>query len=66
MTLLAMLARDAKVGVLIAESDAETLLRAQPVLYLRDGKLVNPETMAEGGRVYRFPAPQARRAALDA
>jgi ABC-type lipoprotein export system ATPase subunit len=66
MTLLAALAREAKVAVLIADSDAEALLRADPVLYLRDGKLVNPEPVGERGRVYRFPAAVSRGAALDA
>lgn len=66
MTLLAMLAGEAKVGVLIAANDAEPLLSAQPVLYLRDGKLVNPEPVGERARVYRFPGPESRRAALDA
>jgi ABC-type lipoprotein export system ATPase subunit len=66
MTLLATLAREAKVAVLIADSDAEALLRAEPVLYLRDGKLVNPEPMGERGRVYPFPAVGSRAAALDA
>lgn len=66
MTLLAALAREAKVAVLIADSDAEALLRADPVLYLRDGKLVNPEPVGERGKVYRFPATVSRGAALDA
>jgi putative ABC transport system ATP-binding protein len=73
MTLLATLAREAKVAVLIAESDAEALLRAQPVLYLCDGRLVNPEPVGGAprqdgvvGRIYRFPDASSRAAALDA
>jgi putative ABC transport system ATP-binding protein len=66
MTLLATLAHEAKVAVLITDSDAEALLRAQPVLYLRDGKLVNPEPVGGRGRVYRFPPASSRAAALDA
>ena len=66
MTLLGMLAREAKVAVLITDSDAEALLRAQVVLYLRDGKLVNPQDAEVRGRLYRFPAAAFSRAALDA
>lgn len=66
MTLLAALAREAKLAVLIADSDAEALLRAEPILYLRDGTLVNPEPAGEGGRLYRFPVTSSRSAALDA
>jgi ABC-type lipoprotein export system ATPase subunit len=66
MTLLAALAREAKVAVLIADSDAEALLRAEPLLYLRDGKLINPESASGRGKVYRFPAAGSRAAALDA
>jgi ABC-type lipoprotein export system ATPase subunit len=66
MTLLHALARDARVAVLITDSDAEALLRAEPVLYLRQGKLVNPEPAGVRGRLYRLPAPADRGAALDA
>jgi len=64
MTLLTTLAREAKVAVLITDSDAEALLRAQPVLYLRDGRLVNPEPA--GATLYRFPAAADRAGARDA
>jgi ABC-type lipoprotein export system ATPase subunit len=63
MVLLGSLAREAKVAVLVTDVDAEALIRAEPILYLRDGKLVNPEPSAERGRLYSFPAPRARRAA---
>jgi len=68
MTLLGMLARDAKVAVLITDSDAEPLVAAaaEPVLYLRDGKLVNSQDAQERGRLYRFPAAAAGTQALDA
>ena len=66
MVLLASLAREAKVAVLIADADAEALLHADPVLYLSDGKLVNPEPTSERGRLYRFPAAGSRRSAADA
>lgn len=63
MALLGSLAREAKVAVLVTNADAEALIRAEPILYLRDGELVNPEPSAERGRLYSFPAPRARRAA---
>jgi putative ABC transport system ATP-binding protein len=66
MTLLAMLAREAKVAVLITDSDAEALVPAQPVLYLLDGKLVDPQDAEVRGRLYSFPAAAFSRAALDA
>ncbi|HMH46397.1 MAG TPA: ATP-binding cassette domain-containing protein [Solirubrobacteraceae bacterium] len=66
MMLLSSLAQDAKVAVLITDSNAESLLRAEPILYLRDGRLVDPEPMSERGRVYRFPQAGSRRAAGDA
>jgi len=66
MVLLSALAHDARVAVMITASDAQTLLRADPVVYLRDGKLIGPELSSEGGRVYRFPAVGSRRAASDA
>jgi ABC-type lipoprotein export system ATPase subunit len=66
MQLLASLAREAKVAVLVTSGDADALLRAEPILYLCDGKLVNPEPISERGRVYRFPAARSRQAAADA
>jgi putative ABC transport system ATP-binding protein len=63
MVLLGSLAREARVAVLVADVDAEALIRAEPILYLRDGKLVNPEPSAERGRLYSFPSTQSRRAA---
>jgi len=66
MMLLSELARKAGVAVLVADSDAEALLRADPILYLRDGKLVDSEPMSERGKVYQFPSTESRRAAADA
>jgi putative ABC transport system ATP-binding protein len=67
MLLLSQLAREAKVAVLVTASDAHALLRADPILYLRDGTLVDPEPAEELGRLYRFPpASSSRRAAADA
>jgi ABC-type lipoprotein export system ATPase subunit len=64
MVLLSSLAREARVGVLIADSDAETLIRADPILYLSHGRLLDPSE-AEQARVYRFPSGP-RAAAADA
>ena len=66
MVLLSALARQARVAVLITDSDAEALLRADPILYLRDGKLVDPEPISERGKVYQFPSAGSRRVAADA
>jgi ABC-type lipoprotein export system ATPase subunit len=66
MLLLGSLAREAKVAVLITDSNAEALLRADPILYLAGGKLVNPEPTGEQGRILHFPAGGLRRAAADA
>jgi len=64
MALLSMLAREAKVAVLMTDSDAQALLRADPVLYMREGKLLGSEPQGERGRLYRFPASGSRAAAL--
>jgi putative ABC transport system ATP-binding protein len=66
MVLLSSLAREARVAVLITDGNAEALLRADPILYLRDGKLINPEPMSERGRIYRLPSVGSRPAAADA
>jgi ABC-type lipoprotein export system ATPase subunit len=61
MVLLATLAHRAGAAVLVTARDAQTLLRADPVLYLRDGQLVLPER--ETGSVVQFPPGGVRRAA---
>jgi putative ABC transport system ATP-binding protein len=66
MLLLAELARKARVAVLIAERDAEALVGADPIIYLRDGRLIDPESLGEAGRVYQFPPRGSQRAAADA
>jgi putative ABC transport system ATP-binding protein len=63
MALLSELARKARVAVLITASDAQTLLGVEPIHYLRDGKLIDPEPMSERGKIYRFPPTGSRRAA---
>ncbi|MHB1538059.1 MAG: ABC transporter ATP-binding protein [Solirubrobacteraceae bacterium] len=64
MALLACLARDARVAVLVADSDAETLLGCTTLLCLSAGRLIDSTAATEGARVYRLPA-RARDAAAD-
>jgi putative ABC transport system ATP-binding protein len=66
MVLLATLAHEARVAVLIAASDAQALVRADPILYLRDGRLIDAEPDGERGKVYRLPTLSSRRASSDA
>lgn len=66
MVLLSSLAREAKVAVLITDSGAEALVRADPILYLCDGKLLDSQPMSARGRIYQFPPDRSHRAALDA
>lgn len=65
MVLLSSLAREAKVAVLIADSDSEALIGADPILYMSEGKLVSSTTVNERGRVYQFPG-RPRPAAVEA
>ena len=64
MVLLATLARREGAAVLVTARDTEALLGADPILYLRDGELVDPEP--ERGKVVRLPSGASRRAAADA
>jgi putative ABC transport system ATP-binding protein len=66
MHLLAMLAREGRVAVLITDNNDETLLRADPVLYLCDGRLVTPEPRSGHGTVLDFPTARSSRTAADA
>jgi putative ABC transport system ATP-binding protein len=66
MVLLSSLAREARVGVLIASTDADALLRAEPIVYLRDGKLIHPPSDDDRGKLYQLPSAGSRRAAIDA
>jgi putative ABC transport system ATP-binding protein len=65
MVLLQALAYEANVAVLVTDSEATALIRADPLLYLNDGRLVNAPTPAKGGKVYEFPG-RSRQAAADA
>jgi len=64
MVLLASLAR-LGVAVLVTDSDATALIRADPILYLNGGRLVNTPTPAKRANVYEFPG-RSRQAAADA
>lgn len=66
VALLAELARRARVAVLATCADAHSLLGADPILYLRDGRLIDYEPEPELGKVYAFPPVGSRRAAADA
>jgi putative ABC transport system ATP-binding protein len=66
MTLLSELAHQARVAVLVTDSDAEALLGAHPIHYLRDGQLVDPEPVSERGKLYHFPSRGSQRPAANA
>jgi energy-coupling factor transporter ATP-binding protein EcfA2 len=66
MALLASLAQEAKVAVLVADTGAGDILRADPVLYLRDGKLLGVDTTDQEGKLYKLPTAASRRSAADA
>jgi putative ABC transport system ATP-binding protein len=63
MALLASLAENAKVAVLVSDSNADALLRCDPVLYLNEGRFATAALPAQLGRVYPFPARPAQSAA---
>jgi putative ABC transport system ATP-binding protein len=65
MALLAALANDAKVAVLVTDTGATAMLRADPILYLRAGKLVTEDTAGAGGDLYRLPVASSGLAADD-
>jgi putative ABC transport system ATP-binding protein len=66
MALLVSLAKEARVAVLVTDSNAKALLQANPIRYLRDGKLIDGEPVSGPAKVYRFPDGGARRAAANA
>jgi ABC-type lipoprotein export system ATPase subunit len=66
MALLASLAHDARVAVLVADTGAGQILRAHPILYMRDGKIISPEPRNELGKLYTLPMPMTRTSAADA
>jgi putative ABC transport system ATP-binding protein len=66
MALLASLAHEAKVAVLVADTGAGQILCADPVLYMRDGKLIGADPVDETGKLYTLPTPTSRPSAADA
>jgi putative ABC transport system ATP-binding protein len=66
MALLALLARDARLAVLVTDTGAGSVLLADPILYLRDGRLATVETPGELGKLYQLPSAAGRRFAADA
>ena len=50
LALFQSLARDAKMAVLITDTDATALMRARPILYLRDGELLNEGSEKDRGQ----------------
>jgi putative ABC transport system ATP-binding protein len=65
MALLQALAHEARVAVLISDTNATALIRAESLLYLQGGRLVNAPAPAKPGNVYEFPG-RSRYAAADA
>ncbi len=65
MVLLQALAHEARVAVLISDTNATALIRADSLLYLNGGRLVNAPMPAKGGKVYEFPG-RSRQAVADA
>jgi putative ABC transport system ATP-binding protein len=65
MVLLCSLAHDARVAVLVTDSNSETLVGVDSVHYLRGGRFVNPAATAHPGKIYQFPG-RSRLAAADA
>jgi putative ABC transport system ATP-binding protein len=65
MVLLSSLAHDARVAVLLTDSDSEALIRADSILYLQGGRLVNAAAGAKTGNVYELPR-RSRQAVADA
>ena len=65
MALLSSLAHDAKVAVLITDPSARAITGADPILYMRDGRLTggDPATQAT---VYHLPSVGSPRTAADA
>jgi hypothetical protein len=63
MVLLTSLAREAKVAVLLTDTDPGALIGADSVMYLCDGSLVKAQPTGERGQLYRFPGRSGQFAA---
>jgi len=66
MRLLRSLAREAKVAVMVTDSDAGAMLGADPVLYLRDGRITGADPATEVAEVIQLSGVARRRSAADA
>jgi ABC-type lipoprotein export system ATPase subunit len=66
MLLLQSLAREAKVAVLVTDAGAGSLLGADPILYMREGRLSGSEPAGEMGQVIQLPSVASHRSAADA
>jgi lipoprotein-releasing system ATP-binding protein len=66
MQLLSSLAHDGGVAVLVADTGASDIVRADPMLYLRDGELIGGAPEAEPSKLYTLPTAISRRSAADA
>ena len=66
MGLLASLASDAKVAVLVADTSVGEMLRADPILYLREGRLIGADTLDQTSKLYTLPTKTSHPSAADA
>lgn len=66
MELLAAIAYEAGMAVLVADTNAGQLLRVDPIIYMRDGKLIGAEPADERGKLYKLPTPASHPSAADA
>jgi putative ABC transport system ATP-binding protein len=66
MALLASLASDAKMAVLVADTGASQILRADPILYMRGGQIIGADPPDETGKLYTLPTPTSHPSAADA
>lgn len=66
MALLGSLAHEAKVAVLITDPSARAMIGADPILYMRDGKLAGADSTTAQAQVYHLPVAKSRRSAADA
>jgi putative ABC transport system ATP-binding protein len=66
MLLLASLANESNLAVLITDTGAASMIRTDSVLFLREGKLLPDNLPNQGGRVYQLPTAPMSRSAADA
>jgi energy-coupling factor transporter ATP-binding protein EcfA2 len=66
MELLAAIASETNTAVLVADTNAIQLLHVDPIIYMRDGKLIGAEPPDERGKLYKLPTPASHPSAADA